>query len=87
MKHAIVSIRDIKTNSYFVPQYVKSIGGFLRQMSDELNGPQQPHSVAETMAKHPEDFEVYQLGWWDDETAEHEILDKKQLCVVTSLIK
>lgn len=86
MKHTIVCIRDIKTNSYFVPQYIKSVGGFLRQMGDELNGPQNPNTVAETMSKHPEDFELYQLGTWDDETGQYELTEKTQLCVVSSLI-
>lgn len=85
MKHYIVAIRDIKTNSYFTPQYVKSIGGYVRQVSDEINSPQQPNTLAHTMSIHPEDFEVYQLGTWDDETAAHTTDEKTQICVLTTL--
>lgn len=86
MQHIVVTIRDIVNDSYFTPQYVKSLGGFLRQLSDEINSPQQnPNSVAETMSKHPEDFEVYRLGTWDDADAEYTPEKKTQVCVISSL--
>lgn len=87
MKHFIVAIRDIKTNSYFTPQYVKSVGGYLRQVGDEINTPQQPNTLAHTMATHPEDFEIYQLGTWNDEDARYLVDEQTQLCVLTSLKK
>lgn len=93
MKHKIVTIRDIKTNTYFVPQFVRSVGGFLRQLSDEINSPQQTNTLADTMSKHPEDFEVFEIGEWDDtdgsfdtpHDASHTMAT--QLCVLSSLKK
>lgn len=84
MKYAIVAIRDIKTDSYFPPQFVRSIGGFLRQLADDLGTPQ-PGTLAETMSKHPGDFEVYHLGDWDDQNGTFDTTDNKQLCVVSNL--
>lgn len=85
MQLIIVTIRDIKTDSYFTPHYVKNVGGYIRQLSDDINGQVTPNSIAETMAKHPEDFEVYRLGTWDDATGEFHAEPKTQICVVSSL--
>lgn len=86
MQLTIVAIRDIKTDSFFTPQYIRSIGGFLRQLSDEINSPQQSNSVAASMANHPEDYEVIKLGTWDDQTAKYTIDDEwTQLTAVSSL--
>lgn len=86
MKHAIVEIRDIKNNSYFPPQFVRAIGGYIRQLSDEINNTQQnPNSYAQIMSKHPEDFEVYQAGEWDDETGTITPMTQVQICVLSSL--
>lgn len=85
MQYIVVTIRDIKTDSYFTPQFVKNLGGYIRQVSDEINGPQQPNTLADTMAKHPEDFEIYRLGTWDDDTAKWTPEEHTQVCVISSL--
>ena len=83
MKYAIVAIRDIKTDSYFPPQFVRSVGGFLRQLGDDINNPR-PDTLAATMHAHADDFEVYQLGEWDDQDASYQ-LEKQQICAVGNL--
>jgi len=62
MKMHIVVLRDIKANVFAQPQFVASIGGFLRSFADECNG----DKTKSIVAQHPEDFEVYELGWYGD---------------------
>lgn len=86
MIHIILAIRDIKTNAYFTPQYVKSVSGFVRQLGDDINSPNIPeNTLASTMARHPEDFEVKRLGTWDDETAQTYLEEHTQVCVLSTL--
>lgn len=78
MKLHIVVTRDIKANVYSQPQFVPNIGGFLRAFADECQG----DTNTSIVAKHPEDFEVYDLGWYGDGDAHFELLDKpKQIAV------
>lgn len=72
MKMLIVVVRDIKANVYAQPQFVGSIGGFLRSFADEC----QADPEKSTLAKHPEDFEAYELGWYGDGDAHFELHDK-----------
>lgn len=85
MKFAIIAIRDIKTDSYFPPQFVRSTGGFLRQLGDDIQQPQ-PGTLAETMKKHPDQFEIYQLGEWEDETGVFSDNNHRRLTVVSDLV-
>lgn len=64
MKFQIVTIRDVKTDSYSQPQCVVSIGGWLRALADEVN------KEGNALSAHPEDYEAYHLGQWDDNSGE-----------------
>lgn len=66
----IVTIRDLKTNTYSAPQFIHSIGGYLRGMGDVVNGPKE-----NDLAKHPEDFEVWHLGTWCDNTGQWHLFE------------
>lgn len=78
MKMFIVVIRDIKANVYAQPQFVASIGGFVRGFGDEC----QREAPDNIMSKHPEDFEAYELGWYGDEDAHFELHPKpKQIAI------
>lgn len=84
----IVAIRDTKTDSFFTPQFVRSIGGFLRQLGDDITRPQ-PGTIAETMKLHPDQFEAWHLGDWEDETGESTAPEggaKKRLVIISDLI-
>lgn len=72
MKMHIVAIRDIKANVYAQPQFVSSLGAFVRSFGDEC----QRDDPANIMAKHPEDFEAYDLGWYGDQDAHFELHEK-----------
>lgn len=81
----LVAIRDTKTDTFFDPQTVRHTMAFIRQLQDDINSPNLPaNSLADTMSKHPDQFEVYELAEWDDETGEY-TGTKKQICSVGDL--
>lgn len=78
MKMHIVVIRDIKANVYGAPMFVGTIGGAIRSFGDEC----QKDSTDNMLSKHPEDFELFKLGEYDDATAQFELTkDREQLAV------
>ena len=79
----IVAIRDMKANVWSQPQFVPSIGSYLRQLGDEVNSPRENN----VLHNHPEDFESWHLGHYNDETGQIELLpQRKQLCALSSLV-
>lgn len=91
MKMQIVCLRDIKTDAHTVPQFVPHIESWRRAISDAINKPDQQAAQFD-FVKHPEDFEAYHLGEWDDQTAkfqtEFEITPelKKRLFLLSELV-
>lgn len=68
MKLQIVVLRDIKTDAHTVPQFIAHIEAWRRALGDAINNPG-PETANLEFVKHPEDFEAYHLGEWDDNTA------------------
>lgn len=56
------SIYDIKSEVYSKPFYDTTIGAAIRNFNDAAQDPQT------TFNKHPEDFTLYQIGTFDDNT-------------------
>lgn len=60
-KYQVLYVRDIKANCVpFTPLYVIHIGSAVRDFGDQC---QNPETV---LSKHPEDYELYHHGEWDD---------------------
>lgn len=68
MKLQIVCLRDIKTDAHTVPQFVPHLESWRRALSDAINKPDQ-RALEMDFVRHPEDFEAYHLGEWDDASA------------------
>lgn len=66
MKYVVVVVRDSAAVVYGVPMFVGSIGAAIRSFSDEVQNPREGNMLN----KHPEDFELYHLGDYDDAVAE-----------------
>lgn len=83
MKLHIVALRDIKANCFSQPQFVPSIGSYLRQLGDEVNTPRQDN----ILNKHPEDFEAYHMGDYDDSNGRMELKDEyTQIAVCSNMV-
>lgn len=76
MKIHLVAIRDIKTNMFSNPSAVSSLGGAIRDFGDQCRS----ENKQDLIAKHPEDFELYQLGEYDNESGKL-TNDLKQIAV------
>ena len=64
MKLNIYSIRDSKISAYSQPFYSHTNGSALRAFADHVN------DKTSAPNKHPEDYELFHLGTFDDETGE-----------------
>lgn len=71
MQFEIVAVRDIKTNSFSQPQFVPHQGQAIRAFGDQCMDIDNKQNL---MAHHPEDFELYYLGQYNDTTGKFEQL-------------
>lgn len=58
----IYAIRDTKINAYARPFFLQNESILERSIQDALSDPEQ------TITKHPEDFAVFHLGEYEEET-------------------
>lgn len=63
-KHKVVSIRDAKSELFGRPAFVTTIGAAVRSFTDEVNTARENNDLY----RHPEDFDLYELGEFDDST-------------------
>ena len=69
MIHHIFTVFDSKAAAYLQPFYAHTKGVAIRQFSDAING-----DPNHNFARHPEDFTLFDLGEYDDNTAKFFIL-------------
>lgn len=77
MKLIVCAVRDIKSNLFDRPFFVQSVGSARRSFGDEV----MREDVNNILYKHPHDFELYQLGVYDDETGTFDCGTPIQLAV------
>lgn len=65
-KLVIVAIRDRAVDAFFRPVFAPTVGAAIRSFQDEINR-NEPNNE---LAKHPEDYDLYQLGVFDEETGQ-----------------
>lgn len=64
MRYKVVSVRDRQANAFAPPFFVNTIGQAIRSFTDEVNRAAEGNQLY----KHPEDFDLYDLGDYEDET-------------------
>lgn len=67
MIHKLFAIYDSKAEAYNTPFCFNTIGQATRAFTDEAQNPQS------SIAKHPEDFTLFELGSFDDSSASFEL--------------
>jgi hypothetical protein len=78
MRLIMCAVRDRAADAYARPMFVPSVGIAIRSFSDEVNRKAEDNQ----MYNHADDFDLYELGEYDDETAKFMILDlPKQLAI------
>lgn len=74
----IIAVRDRQANIYGQPQAVANLGAAIRSFGDEINRADKQN----VMFMHPEDFDLYHLGEYDDNTGAIEKIEPpKQIAV------
>ncbi len=68
MLQKLFSIYDSKAESFSNPVYLSSTGLAVRTFSDSVQDPDSQ------FAKHPADYTLFELGTYDDQTAEFKLL-------------
>lgn len=75
MRYKVFSIRDRAADLFCQPFYSHSTGAAVRSFTDEINNPQG------NFYKHPEDYDLYELGTFDDEFGQFTTDNPRQVCV------
>ena len=77
MKYVVVCVRDRAGNVFGVPQFVVSAGAAIRSFGDGINN----EAKDNPLYMHPEDFDLYSLGTYDDENGSFSGDVPKQIAV------
>lgn len=73
-KLAVLSVRDVVADTFGRPFYAPNEASGVRSVRSEVNSPQ-----GGTLKDHPDDFELYALGTFDDQTCVFELFDRPKL--------
>ncbi|AXH75551.1 MAG: nonstructural protein [Microviridae sp.] len=78
MLYTVVSVYDRAADAFGRPIFVSSVGQAIRSFQDEVNR----NASDNQMYGHPDDFDLYRLGSWDDSTGKFEnLLDPQQVAI------
>lgn len=75
MKMEVIAIKDRALDAYMRPFYAQTIGQAIRMFQDEIKRPDGE------MAKHPDDYDLYHLGTWDDQDGTTTQQTPKQIAI------
>lgn len=84
MRLYMVSIFDKRAKEYGPPMCQHTLGTAERMFQDTVNDPQSP------IKKHPEDYELYHIGFYETNTGGLEISDELEprlICTATQLVQ
>lgn len=76
MKTYAIVIRDTVANVHTQPVFTNSLGGAIREFGDRCK-----KKDGDLVGMHPDHFELWTIGTYDDETGTMEPGERKQLAV------
>lgn len=76
MIQVIVTVKDTAAQAFGRPMFVPTVAVALRSFRDEVNRSDPQND----MFRHADDFEMYELGSFDDATGVVSLLDSPRLC-------
>jgi hypothetical protein len=80
MKMVVMSVFDVASGVFARPIFVASVGSGVRMFSDEANRKAEDN----VMFRHPTDFQLFELGSFDDNAGTFELLDRPMRRAVAS---
>lgn len=84
MKKGIYSLLDTKACVYSTPFFVPNVAVLVRDLTDELK---RVGGERNLLASHPQDFELYELGSFDDEVGEFVVFTPRLVLELVSLVE
>lgn len=78
MKLLIATVKDRAAEAFGRPMFVPSLGVALRSFTDEINRSDSNNQLY----NHPDDFDLYELGVFDDQTGTFDLLPHPKLVVL-----
>lgn len=79
----VMVVRDRTAGMYQIPFFVPQKGVAARAFSDQINDPKENNQFY----KHPDDFDLYYIGLYDDVSGRWVIEDQPELVVQGSVCK
>lgn len=83
MKLTLCTVKDRAADAYGRPMFVPSTGIAIRSFSDEINR----QSADNQMYNHSDDFDLYELGEFDDNTGLFSLHDQPKLLTLGKQVK
>lgn len=83
MKFFIISVRDRAADVFSRPTFHSSIGAAVRSFGDEVNRADKDN----VFYNHPEDFELFELGLFDDQTGTFDTHLPSQVAIGKDLVR
>ena len=83
MKLVLCSVKDRAADAYGRPMFVPSIGVAIRSFSDEVNR----QDAENQLFNHPDDFDLYEMGEFDDNTGLFTLHDQPKLVSLGKQVK
>jgi len=77
MLSVIVSVKDSAAEAFGRPMYLQSLGVAIRSFTDEVNREDKDNQLF----NHPDDFDLYELGVFDDSIGRYELRDNPSVIV------
>jgi len=83
MKMTVVSIKDRAADAFGRPFFVPSVGVAIRSFQDEVNRASEDNQ----MFHHSDDFDLFELGVFDDANGMFELYDSPKLLTLGKQVK
>lgn len=83
MKHVVVSVRDRAADTFGRPFFVSAVGAAIRSFADEVNRADKDNPLF----NHPEDFDLYEVGSFDDDSGGLVAIQPRMVAVGKDLVK
>lgn len=81
MKYIVCAMRDRASDLFGQPVFVNAVGAAIRGFGDEINNKEAQ------ISKHPEDYDLYQLGTYDDETGAFDCGTPRQIAIGKDMVR
>jgi len=83
MKLTLCSVKDRAADAYGRPMFVPSSGVAIRSFSDEINRASDDNQLY----NHPDDFDLYEFGVFDDNSGQFDIYEQPKLLSLGKQVK